>query len=445
MIRAEDIVARLCACGYEAYTVGGAVRDILLGLFSEDEDIVTNARPEEIRALFGGHQVRVVGESFPVALVDGCEVATYRTDYYEGLSARNGRSVFARTLQEDLLRRDFTYNAMAFCQYTGDIVDPCGGRVDLANRVTRFVGNPDHRIYEDPCRILRACRFRAKTRGEFETGTLRALKEHAPYVRKYVAPERIRIEILKAMKLDRPSLFFQALHEIDVLKDVLPGLESLYGLASGPHHREKDVFEHAMLVGDALSAQRQLLRLTGYLHDVGKAETAHTNDAGRLSFIGHEKAGAAIVTNDLRQLKFGNEEIGYVSKLTRHHMRRLSPNSSPKAMRRALVAFRADGVAFKDWMRLRIADRHGNKKARNYGSKDIRTLLNLHQAQVKESFGLKDLAVNGWDVMRVLDIRPGPRVGKELKNLLGLVLDNPEHNNRKMLTAFLETRKSTGR
>ena len=204
----SQIIQRLCGCGYHAYVVGGAARDILSGREPEDVDIVTNATPDEIEILFQEQSVKAVGKSFGVVLVDGYEVAKFRQDRYSGLSDKACEVSFVENIEDDLSRRDLTINAMALCDLSGDIIDPHNGRSDLKKRRIRFVGNPRERIFEDPNRIVRACRFLARIDGRFDPETFEDLREFGHYVRDHVAVERVRTEIMKAMKIRRASRFF---------------------------------------------------------------------------------------------------------------------------------------------------------------------------------------------------------------------------------------------
>ena len=197
---ANEIVRCLCEEGWDAYVAGGAARDMLSGDTPYDHDIVTEAPYEIVKDLFHDRKVSLVGASFKVCIVDGIEVATYRKDSYFGLSDKNCEVEEAETIQEDLARRDLTINSLAFCPYSGDIIDEYGGIDDLRKRVVKFTGNPIDRIMEDPCRILRACRFLSRIEGKFDPDTFQSLKEHSFLVRDYVTPERIRLEILEFSK-----------------------------------------------------------------------------------------------------------------------------------------------------------------------------------------------------------------------------------------------------
>lgn len=403
-----EIIHRLCDNGFKTYIVGGAVRDILDGRQSADEDIVTSATPEQLQALFPDHQLKMVGKSFGVTLIDGVEVATFRTDKYSGLDAKKCLVEFVDSLEKDLARRDLTINAMAFCEKTGDVIDPFNGQSDLKRGVIRFVGNPEDRIYEDPNRIIRACRFLAKIQGSFDCATFEALSTHATLVRDNIAKERIRIEILKALELPKPSLFFMALFDIGALQYIFPSMVPCAAHIHGKHHRE-DIFTHLMICGDHISPAKPLVRLAGYLHDVGKPKSM-TKDG---KFIGHEVEGAIIAANELLELRFSTKEIDTITDLIACHMLQIQ-ESGKKSIKKVLRKLDEAEVDFRDFLRLRVADRKANLAKSDLTFKDLRS---VHQRIVKvlsekPPFSVKQLAINGKDIIKLLKIKPGPEIGK---------------------------------
>jgi tRNA nucleotidyltransferase (CCA-adding enzyme) len=436
-MKIQKIIDRLCNAGYHVYITGGCVRDQIAGLPAHDEDIVTNAKPEEVVTLFEkDHKVLITGKTFPVVKVDGVDVATYRQDNYAGLDRHSCEVKFVETLEEDLFRRDFTWNAMAYCEHTGEIIDPFGGREDLKKKVIRFTSDPDKLIHNDPLRILRACRIGAGKLGfSFECKTYEALVHKAHYVRDYVAKERIRDEILKAMEYPKPSLFFQALYEIGALEYVFPSMVPCAAHHHGKHHRE-DIFTHLMICGDSLSPKDPILRLAGYLHDIGKPESY--SDDGR--FVGHEKVGAVIASRELENLRFSTSEIQKISGLVKAHMNSLT-DISPRPIRKLLHRLGELNVDYLDFLKLRIADRTANLAKSNMSFIEIRTLLTAFNQvlNVKIPMRVTDLAINGNIIMEILGIPPGPGVGKELKKLLDFVLENgPEFNTEEHLISKLE-------
>jgi tRNA nucleotidyltransferase (CCA-adding enzyme) len=425
-----DIIKRLCDHEHDTYLVGGGIRDMLFGNEPKDFDVVTAASPEQIMELFSDCTVKEVGKSFGVILVDGYEVATFRHDRYSsGMGDEAQKVFFASSIQEDLGRRDFTINAMAYCELTGEIVDIHDGRADLKKRVIRFVGDPLERIQEDPNRIIRACRFLAKLEGEFDLQTRSALERYAHYVRDYVAPERIRLEILKAMELPKPSLFFSALYSIDVLKYIFPSMEGCIEHPHGKYHLE-DVFVHLMLAGDSIDTDDPILRLAMYLHDIGKP-TAYL-EQGDGSFIHHENIGQELAAVELNALKFSKAEIVRVQNLIHVHMRNIS-DISDKAMRRLLKRLNEKNVLIEDFIKLRVADRAANRKKEPVHGEEIeRWKAHVDRIQ-NESVPLdtRSLPISGGELMRTLQLEPGPIIGELQRYLVGRLVEVGEGINSK--------------
>lgn len=426
--------------GFECYIVGGAVRDILLNHKFYDLDLATNARPDDIIDIFKDIFVKCVGKQFGVVLVDNIEIATYRNDSYFGLSDKLVDIKFSSTIEEDLERRDFTINSMALNPFTGDIIDPYGGIIDLQNGVIKFTGDADQRIFEDPNRILRACRFSAKLNFKIDHNDIQSLRSNSLYVKNNIAPERIRLEILKTMTNQHASRFFMTLHHIYCLRYIFPSLESCWDHSHGSHHSE-NVFEHNMLCGDYISCKYPLLKLAGYLHDCGKPKACTINPkTGKIYFKGHSEFGAELAENELRYLKFSNYEICYICSLIACHMD-FPSSSGSKATRRLLFYLDKQGIPYKDFIRLRIADRKGNLKSKDYTFSEKKSMVSKFRKEIyrsPENNPLKGLVINGNDVMENLKISPGPKVGQVLNSLLQLVMDNPDMNNRSYLIDYLQ-------
>ncbi len=422
-----DIIKRLCDHNHDTYLVGGGIRDMLSGDEPDDFDVVTAASPETIMDLFADCDVKTVGKSFGVVLVNGYEVATFRHDRHDGIGDKNCTVFFASSIQEDLSRRDFTVNAMAYCELTGEIVDIHGGRGDLQSRVIRFVGDPLQRIQEDPNRIIRACRFLSKLEGEFDLETRSALSANAHYVRDCVAPERIRLEILKAMELPMPSLFFSALHSIGALQYVFPAMDACVEHTHGDYHVE-DIFVHLMIAGDVAGPEDPLLRLAMYLHDIGKPVAYRRRGDG--SFVHHEKIGEDIVVEELRNLKFSKAEIFRIKNLVEIHMATIG-NVSDKAMRKFLKRLSEQNVSFDDFIKLRIADRAANRKKQPFSDEEITTMTE-HVSRIQNEaipFDAKSLDISGGELISELNLTPGPVIGDLQRYLLHQVLEQGQNAN----------------
>jgi tRNA nucleotidyltransferase/poly(A) polymerase len=421
-VRLTGIFRTLTAGGFDAYVVGGAVRDMVMGKIPQDIDVVTNAGIEDIRGLFKTQAVQSFGQSFEICLVDGIQISPCRA-----------KKDFPAA---DLGRRDFTFNSMAWHPFSDTILDLFSGRKDLENKVVRFTGNADGRIAEDPLRMVRACRFATAIQGRLSAGTAEAVARHAPLLKTGVAAERIRMEILKAMVCDRPSLFFETLHQTGLLNHIFPSLEQCVDFDGGPHHGET-VFEHCMITGDALSKRNPLLRLAGFLHDVGKV-TAAVWDQGEVAFAGHEKFTDR-VAQELARLRFSASDIQYIISLIHVHMRPLKSDTTPRAARRILAMLKAHDISYQDFLRMRIADKKGNLAKQPYTFSQIRERLEILLRELKpdRAFQTRDLDISGNDIMQLLGINSGPLVGKILNALLEQVIDRPELNTRPRLEAWI--------
>lgn len=431
------IIDKLCEAGYDTYIAGGAVRDLLVGKLPDDEDIVTKATPEQIMELFKDHKITLAGTYFKVTFVDEIEVATFRKDRYEGLSDKHVKVDPADNIYEDLARRDLTINAMAFCQFSGEIVDPYKGQRDLKKRTIKFVGYPLDRIYEDPNRIIRACRFLAVIDGIFDTDTKYAMRAVSHYVRDYVKPERIYKEIMKTMKKARyASVFFNALHEIDALRYIFPSMDCCYGFdIHGLHHRES-IISHSLFAGDNVSCKYPLQKLAAYLHDVGKPAACRYNPkTGDVKFKGHDVESVRLVTDEMTALKFPKKEIEYVTTLIRNHM---SNFETERSIRRLIN--RLGDVHWKDLYRVKLADSKANIWKGPWPLSNVKSdFARVERAlNVKSPNAFNELDINGKELMDAFNLKPGPIIGQLKNYLLEAILDNPELNNKTTLIEIAE-------
>lgn len=427
MHRAYCICLRLHEAGFRCVVVGGAVRDMLMGVAPKDIDLATNADHETIVKLFPDAQF--VGKSFGVYLVDGFELARFRRDYHEGIGDSNCSCDFESvTLEEDLLRRDFTINAMALDFFKGNghvVAVDKRSQSDLENMTIRFVGSALKRIEEDPNRMLRACRFAAKG---FQ---LAEETEEAIFLCRdlmlHVAPERVRLEVLKAMASEVPSRFFESLMGTSLIEFVMPEMIPTVFCDGGKFHNET-VFEHLMMVGDYLPKNRPLLRLAGYLHDIGKPVC---EDNG--SFVGHEKVGCDIIYDMLTRLKFSTREIDFVKNLCLCHMREFGMGVTASTNRRTLTFLNSHGVCIYNFLRLRMADHNGNKRhERKLSFSEIKKLVeakDTFQFEKNTLSAMSFLKVSGKDVMEHMNLESGPKVGMVLKHLFNFAMENPSERN----------------
>lgn len=425
MHRAYCICLRFHEAGFRCVVVGGAVRDMLMGFSPKDIDLATDADHESIVRMFPDAQY--VGKSFGVYLIDGFEVARFRRDCHEGIGDANCSCDFeAVTLDEDLMRRDFTVNAMALDFFKWIVFVDKNSPIDVENMTIRFVGTPHHRIEEDPNRMLRACRFAAK---DFQ---LAEETEEAIFMcrdlMKHVAPERIRLEVMKAMASEVPSRFFDALLATGLMEFVFPEFIPAVYCDGGKFHNET-VYQHLMAAGDYLPKNRPLLRLAGYLHDIGKP-ACQTEDG---SFVGHEKVGTDIIYSMLSRLKFSTREIDFVKNLCLCHMREFGLDKTASTNRRTLTYLNSHGVCVYNFLRLRMADHNANRKhERKLSFSEIKKLVeakDTYQFEKNTLSAMSFLKVSGKDVMEFMNLESGPKVGMVLKHLFDFAMENPSERN----------------
>ena len=428
--KAKQIISTLQKNGFKALIVGGSVRDFLLGQKALDFDILTDASLDQIATVFKSEKVKIVGQAFKVCLVNNIEVSPARFK-----NSINNEDNFP---EDDLEMRDFTINSMAYDLENKTIIDLFFGKDDLTKKIVRFTKNPYKRIEEDPLRIIRACRIASLINGNIEPISKKALLDKNALVKSKVSFERIRVEILKAMKHKTPSLFFKHLHEIKALKHIFPCLDQCFDLDGGHFHGET-VFEHCMMTGDAISPKHPLLRIAGFLHDAGKYDTADQKK-GRLSFVGHEKFTDKI-QSDLKNLRFSNKEIEYIISIAHVHMRPLKDDTTPKAVRKILRTLHQHNIDFRDFLRIRIADRKANLTKKPYTFFEIKSrllkLLKEINPDKNPVFTIDDLEISGRDIIKILNISQGPKVGQVLEYLFEKVLDDPKLNTRPVLEKLI--------
>jgi poly(A) polymerase len=318
---AARIVRLLRQAGYEAYFVGGCVRDLLLGTAPLDYDIVTSARPEEVQCLFP--KTLPVGIRFGVILVieddHPYEVATFRTEdgYVDG---RRPSHVAFSSAQEDIYRRDFTINGLLMDPDTSEIIDHVGGGTDINRRIIRTIGNPEQRFSEDYLRMLRAIRFAAGLNFHIDLQTLEAIRQHAPAIR-YISAERVREELTKLLTQGGARYGMELLSETGLLHELLPEVDVLHGVEQPPQfHPEGDVWEHTLrMLGLIPSGADERLAWAALMHDLGKALTRSENDSG-IHFYGHVRKSEEIADAIMRRLKFSRASADAILDLIRYHM-----------------------------------------------------------------------------------------------------------------------------
>ena len=433
---AETILHILENAGYEAYVVGGCVRDSILGRTPDDWDITTSAKPEQVKSLF--HRTVDTGLQHGTVTVlmekEGYEVTTYRVDgeYEDG---RHPKEVtFTASLEEDLKRRDFTINAMAY-NPSGGLVDLFGGMEDIDRKIIRCVGNPLERFTEDALRIMRAVRFSAQLGFTIEEETRKALKVLAPNL-KYVSAERIQVELVKLLMSPHPD-YLRVACEAGITAEFLPEFDACMKTPQNTPHHCYTVGEHILHSLDYVRADR-VLRITMLLHDIGKPVVRKTDENGRDHFKTHGDAGEKIAGQILRRLKFDNDTIRKVTRLVKWHDDR--PAGTTKSVRRAVNRIGED--LFPYYLEVQQADmlaqseyRRAEKQERLDKVKEAyEVIMNEHQC-----VSLKTLAVTGKDLIQA-GYKPGREIGETLNRLLEEVLADPQKNQKEVLLSMLDTK-----
>jgi putative nucleotidyltransferase with HDIG domain len=434
----REIQARLVQAGFQAYYVGGCVRDWLRGVPCADVDIATNAGLDDIARLFP--RAKVVGEAFSVALVEGVEVATFRQDGpYSDFRHPDYVRVVA-TIDEDLSRRDFTFNAMALGA-DGVLIDPFGGQRDVAARLVRFVGAAAQRLREDPIRACRACRFAALIGGTLDEAARVAMQTHGALLDK-VPRERIQLELNKILLLDQCGPALHLLEQTGLLPHMLPRVAVMVGVPQNIVHAE-ECWTHTVACVAGVRKKIVALRLAALLHDIGKPVSRTTDETGADHFYGHEKAGVDLAEQELRDLRYSNEIMAYVHEAIAEHLHRLMFREEMRDSTIRRLMSRLKVLPIRDLLRLQLADLRANFRV-PYNEQEIRGLLTYALRRIRaieaaqHALKITDLCITGADVMQHLGVGPGPQVGAALRDCFERVLQQPELNTRADLLNLLQ-------
>lgn len=418
--------------GFEAYAVGGCVRDCLLGRKPNDWDITTSAFPEEVKALFKKTVDTGIRHGTVTVLLDGegYEVTTYRLDgEYE--DCRHPREVtFTSLLSEDLKRRDFTINAMAYNDRDG-LVDLFGGEKDMEEGIVRCVGDPLERFTEDALRILRAVRFSAQLGFSIAERTREAIQILTPNL-SHISAERISAELVKLAVSPHPEEL-QTAWETGITKVILPELDEAMGTVQNSPHHIYTVGEHLIVSMTKVEAEKSL-RLAMMLHDIGKPLVKSTDEDGRDHFFGHADVSADMARSILKRLKFDNDTVYRVTSLIRYHDYR--PDLNERAVRRFLN--KVGKELFPDVMKVQRADVAAQSDyERSRKEEQIREVERIAEKIFSECqcFCLKDLKVTGKDLIED-GMESGRDLGRVLNELLLEVLREPEHNTKEFLISY---------
>ncbi|MCB9667767.1 MAG: HD domain-containing protein [Myxococcales bacterium] len=420
--------------GYRAWAVGGSLRDVLLGRSVADWDLATTARPEEVCRLFD--RVIPTGiEHGTVTLIwkkASYEVTTLRAEHGYSDGRRPDHVRFVEDIAEDLARRDFTVNALAYDPLNDTLTDPFFGVNDIRDRRLRTVGDPLQRFSEDGLRVLRAARFVATLEFDLDARTEAAMEPSLPVFRK-VAHERVRDEWIKCMAARAPSAAFDIMKRTGLLKVTLPELLEQVDCTQNRWHAF-DVWRHTMLCVDQLPQGDAILRMAGLLHDIGKPKSrAFSEKTKEYTFYNHEKLGAELARHWLEDYRFSNADRARIVDLVRHHLVCYAADWTDAAVRRFVRRVSLERVP--DLLLLAEAD--AMSKGRPVDRelellRELRSRIDKVTAN-REALSVRELAIDGRDIMRSCALRPGPRIGRILEALLEDVLEDPALNQREIL------------
>ena len=434
--KVKQIINMLETAGYEAYAVGGCVRDSLMHRTPQDWDVTTSARPEAVKSLFARTIDTGIQHGTVTVMLghEGFEVTTYRIDgVYE--DARHPKEVaFTGSLTEDLKRRDFTINAMAYNERAG-LVDIFDGLKDLRRRVIRCVGDPKERFTEDALRMLRAVRFGAQMDFSIEDGTKRAIELLAPSLKK-ISAERIQAELVKLLVSEHPEEV-RTLRDTGISREIFPWLDDMFETPQNNPHHCYNVGEHTLHALMNIPADKTL-RLTMLFHDMAKPHCLTTDTKGIYHFRGHPQEGASMAQMVMRRLKFDNATIGRVSRLILWHDD--NPPLTLPNVRRALNRIGPD--CFPDLFLVKRADTMGKSLYRRENKLAyIQAYEDMYRQIMTDGdcISLKELAVTGSDLIAA-GLKPGRGIGDMLAYLLSLVLEDPACNTKEFLIEKVKER-----
>lgn len=440
----KKIFEKFTNSGFEIYLVGAGVRALLSDKIPVDCDFTTNALPEETSALFEksfyDNVFGTVGISTETKRgKEVYEITTYRQEWGYSDKRRPDKVAWGQSLEKDLERRDFTMNAMVigpklikrkWDQKALELIDLFGGQKDFESKLVRAVGEPKKRFGEDALRMMRAIRFAVTLDFEIEKKTGEAIKQNASLL-KEIAQERIKDELVKIIMSAKAAWGIEKLRELGLLKYILPELEENYGISQNKHHLY-DCYEHALrsLAYAAKNNYNLYVRLAALLHDIAKPRTKQ-GEGEEATFYNHEIVGAKMTRKILTRLKFPKKEVEKVVKLVRYHLFYYNVDEvGESSVRRLLRNVGLENI--EELLQVRYADRIGSgcPKAEPY---KLRHLKYLIEKVGQDAISVGMLAVSGHEVMAVLKIQPGPKVGQVLDILLGEVLEEPAKNRSEFL------------
>lgn len=434
----EIVSSGLRKAGFEAYLVGGCVRDLIIGKEPKDWDITTNATPEQIQGIFtdsfyendyGTVGVKTGSLDARLAII---EVTPYRTESAYSDKRRPDTVTFGASLLEDLARRDFTINAIALDDAQGHLIDPYEGQKDIKDKLVRAVGNASLRLNEDALRMLRAVRFVAELDFGIDGGTAEAISKNSEHLR-HVSRERVRDELVRILNSDKPMNALVLAQQLGILKFISPDLPRGIGVEQNQAH-SYNVFEHNLrsLQHAADKGWSLDIRLAALFHDVSKPETRCWSETKKeWSFHGHEVVGSRVTKKALEDLRFPRETIERATKLVRWHMFFSDPEQiTLSAVRRMITNVGEEHIW--DLLNLRICDRVGTGRPKEQPFRFRKYKAMVEQA-LRDPISVKMLKTNGEHIMKTFHVNPGPKIGWTLNALLEEILDDSARNTREYL------------
>jgi len=433
----QEILDKFDKAGYEIYIVGGAVRDIVMGRLTNDWDFTTNATPEEIIKIIPGglynNQFGTVFTDNPDELARPHEITTFRKE--EGYTdfRHPEKITWGKSLKEDLARRDFTINSLALDKNL-KIIDLYKGQEDIKNKLIRTVGDADARFGEDALRMMRAVRIGAEISFLIEDATFEAIKKNAPLINK-IAKERVKEELFKILASPNPYDGIVLFRNAGLMAEILPEMEKCFGVeqkSPGRHHIY-DVGDHLLMSLKNCKSTDTVTRFATLIHDIGKAQTYKKLESGVITFYNHEMVSTKIAENIADRLRFSNKERDKFIKLIRWHQFTVDERQTDSALRRFLRNVGLENV--EDMLALRVADRlGGGARETSWRLEEFKTRIIEVQ---KQPFSMNDLKIDGNDVMKELNLKPGPEVGKILNDLFDKVVEKKIDNEKVTLLKAL--------
>ena len=435
----KEIARILNTEGFQCFLVGGAVRDSIMGFTPKEYDIATNAKPEDVQRIFKYTIPTGIKHGTILVILDDMhvEITTFRSDGNYSDGRHPDKVEYTASIEDDLPRRDLTINAMAYNILDGNLIDMFDGMKDIKNKIIRSVGNPYERFTEDGLRIMRAIRFATRLNFNIEKETFDAIC-HSTGMLTSIAYERIREEFNGILISDNPFRGIELLRKTGILALIMPELMQGFGVAQNRFHKY-DVYYHILHTIQAVELLETeeltlLVRLAALFHDIAKPMVQKkVSKQEEPVYYNHEVVGANVAKKVMRRLKYSNAEIDFVTLLVRQHMFYYQDEWTDGAVRRFMKAVGIENI--KPLLKLREADRLGSGNRKDKESKAIPKLLARIDKIIEEenAITVKDLKINGNDLMKEFNLKPGPIVGKILNYLLDLILDEPSLNDKEKL------------